>query len=290
MTDSDRRHLSFSQAQGLAPLPSPLALNEISGEARALIWAVLYADLAANKQQDRETNYEIHAGLFWRMVMRRWFVEVDHKPTDEFKTDFNTIRVNVKHKALNWHLPYLFDFLTFVMRASNRPQSLVDGLRDAFIKSRLAYRISENTIYPTASAEEAATIERALVDVRQSEYNGARKHLLEAGGLLTTGEWAGSVRESIHAVESVARSIEPKATTLSDALKKLASAGSMNPNLKRGLEALYAYSSDEKGIRHALVFSEEPNVSQEDAVFMFGACASFVSFLISRAAKQTLDA
>lgn len=34
---------------------------------------------------------------------------------------------------------------------------------------------------------------------------GARTHLLKAGSSLTAGEYADSVRESIHAVESVAR-------------------------------------------------------------------------------------
>jgi hypothetical protein len=45
---------------------------------------------------------------------------------------------------------------------------------------------------------------------------------------------------------------------------------------------LYGYSSDEEGVRHALVFKEEAQVDEADALFMLGACASFVSYLLAR--------
>ena len=42
---------------------------------------------------------------------------------------------------------------------------------------------------------------------------------------------------------------------------------------------LYAYTSDEQGIRHALLDQPDPRVAQNEAVFMLGACASFASYL-----------
>jgi hypothetical protein len=53
--------------------------------------------------------------------------------------------------------------------------------------------------------------------------------------------------------------------------------------LKKAFGALYGYTSDKKtGIRHAKVFGVDEAVDETDALFMLGACASFVSYLISR--------
>jgi hypothetical protein len=53
-------------------------------------------------------------------------------------------------------------------------------------------------------------------------------------------------------------------------------------SLKAAFGSLYGYSSDEEGVRHALVFSNETQVDEADALFMLGACASFVSYLLAR--------
>ena len=48
---------------------------------------------------------------------------------------------------------------------------------------------------------------------------------------------------------------------------------------KRAIISLYGYTSDEKGIRHALLNDDEARVDRDDAVFMLGACAAFASYL-----------
>ena len=48
------------------------------------------------------------------------------------------------------------------------------------------------------------------------------------------------------------------------------------------MENLYGYTSDEDGIRHALL-GEQEKVDIDDAVFMFGACASFTAYLVNKA-------
>jgi hypothetical protein len=60
--------------------------------------------------------------------------------------------------------------------------------------------------------------------------------------------------------------------------------GHLHGGLKAAFGKLYGYSSDEEGVRHALVFGEEAKVDETDALFMLGACASFVSYLLSRSA------
>lgn len=51
---------------------------------------------------------------------------------------------------------------------------------------------------------------------------------------------------------------------------------------KSGIEKLYGYTSNESGIRHSLS-DATTTVDGADAVFMFGACASFAAYLVEKA-------
>jgi hypothetical protein len=57
--------------------------------------------------------------------------------------------------------------------------------------------------------------------------------------------------------------------------------------MKSGFTKLYAYTSDEGGIRHALL-ENAAKVDEADALFMLGACAAFVSYLINKARSSGL--
>ncbi len=136
------------------------------------------------------------------------------------------------------------------------------------------------TVLPAATAEEGRTVVDALGTLRQAGLNGSAAHLRAAAERINAGDWAGSVRESIHAVESVARQLDPEAAqTLGPALDSLEKRGALHPALKVAFSTLYGYTSDEQGIRHALLDRTDAQVGRDEAVFMLGACASFASYL-----------
>lgn len=103
-----------------------------------------------------------------------------------------------------------------------------------------------------------------------------------AAELLTAGKWSDSIRESIHAVESVARLLEPSGD-FSKAIKKLETSAKIHGAMKKGFKNLYGYTSDEKGIRHPLLDDGKAATDEYDALFMIGACAAFVSYMINKA-------
>jgi hypothetical protein len=70
---------------------------------------------------------------------------------------------------------------------------------------------------------------------------------------------------------------------LTGALDRLGKSASIHGALKAGFNSIYGYTNDEKGIRHSLLDSSAPKVDETDALFMIGACASFVSYLIGKA-------
>ena len=57
----------------------------------------------------------------------------------------------------------------------------------------------------------------------------------------------------------------------------------LHPALKRGFLAIYGYTSDEGGIRHAML--EETNIAFEDAKYMLVSCSTFINYLIVKASK-----
>jgi hypothetical protein len=123
----------------------------------------------------------------------------------------------------------------------------------------------------------------AFAAATEESLPGARAHLRLAAEALTAGRYGDSVRESVHAVESTTRVLSKDSkATLAEALNELKSKLGMHPAFKKGLLSLYGYSSDEAGIRHSLL-EHDARVDMHDALFMLGACASFVTFLIGKA-------
>jgi hypothetical protein len=101
---------------------------------------------------------------------------------------------------------------------------------------------------------------------------------------LNQGDHRAVVRESINAVESAVRDFtnDPNAI-LSRALRKLVDEQGMHRALSDAFEKLYAYTSDENGIRHALVFGDNEKVGFDEAIFFVSACSAFVAFLGQKA-------
>ena len=116
---------------------------------------------------------------------------------------------------------------------------------------------------------------------------GAAAHLRQAAQHINAGQQGNSIADSIHAVESVARIIDPNSNkTLGPALSSLEKAGVLkHPALKEAFKKLYGYTNDEQGIRHALLDRDSPDVGLDEAMFMFGACASFADYLVSKHRK-----
>ena len=141
---------------------------------------------------------------------------------------------------------------------------------------------------PSTSKEQGEAAQQAIKTVEQGGIAaGATTHIRKAVDHLNAGRYADSISDSIRAVESIARVIDPKANkTLSPALNSLETAGLLNhPALKDAFNKLYGYTNDEQGVRHALLEKDAADVGLDEAMFMFGACASFAAYLVNKHQK-----
>jgi hypothetical protein len=275
----ERKRLTFEQAEGAEPLPSQLKPKEISPRLRARLWLEIYGFLKEGYYYNPDGADQILEP--WESIFYSMHVDRDHKPADEFDNDFDTLVDDAKNKIFHGNYVEVFGWIQHVLR-SNAPNGFAGRIQAALQEGKAAYRVvGGNTIAPIGSEAESETIVRAFGDLRAREFRGAQQHLRNAAEKLTSSDNASSIRESIHAVESVVRVLEPKGD-FAKALAKLDAKIGIHGALKAGFGSLYGYTSDENGLRHALLDAEAAKVDDTDALFMIGACAAFVSYLINK--------
>jgi hypothetical protein len=283
----ERKKLTFEQAEGIEPLPSQLKLREVSPKLRAVLWNQIHRYLTdATASSDYGTPY---LDKPWSTILKEEHVYRRHRMADDFANKAKGLIKETRDIFENGDYVAIFGWLEFVLKHPACPPNVAREIDGNLRFCRAAYRVVEHkVICPIASDAEHASIVKAFADLAATQFNGAQAHLGNAASHLTAGAYADSVRESIHAVEAVCTTLDPTADVLSKALKKLEQKISIHPAMKNGFTSLYAYTSDEKGIRHALLDDSTAKVDEADALFMFGACAAFVSYLINKARSNGL--
>ena len=281
----DNGQYSYSQAQGYEAMPGPLKLGELPDDARTGIWNVLFDHISHSVT--REFLDALAGGPrirgAWGEILRAKHCQFEHRPADDWNPEFSRIRKDLRQYIETQPFNRVFDLIQFVLRQRVCPRSFTARMRDLFTQHKLAYAIDLGpppTIVPAATPEEGNSVVSAAETLRRVGLSGSALHLSKASECLGRGDWAGRVRESIHAVESVARQVDPEAArTLGPALASLERLGVLHPALKDAFSKLYGYTSNEQGVRHALLDRSDAQVGQDEAVFMLGACASFASYL-----------
>ena len=270
---------TFSQRHGLREVPGPLRLEEISPQARNNLWGALWRGMQGTARTGITCT---ELGGPWWSVLASVGQGLMGWPLDQLTPALAIWQQICRTTLLSGKFHECFDLLEAIMRHPECPGEFVQEVAEIF-RHQLAYRIDTTsipTIVPAATKREGRALIQAIRDMEDAELGGAATHLRQAGERIRDRDWAGSVRASIDAVESVTKRVAPlgHADTLGKALAALERQQGLHPALKRGLGALYGYTSDEPGIRHALL-DDESNVTQDEAIYMIGACAAFCSYL-----------
>jgi hypothetical protein len=228
-------------------LPSQLKLREVSSKLRAVLWNRIHRYLTdATEGSDYGTSY---IDKPWSRILKDEHVYRQHGMADDFDNDPRKLIKETRDIFENEDYASIFGWLEFVLKHPACPSTVADDVEGILRYCRAAYRVVDRkVICPIASDTEHSTIVQAFADLAANQFNGARAHLRNAASHLTAGAYADSVRESIHAVEAVGRTLDPTADVLSKALAKLEQKISIHPAMKSGFTKLYAYTSDEGGI------------------------------------------
>ncbi|WP_147407852.1 AbiJ-NTD4 domain-containing protein [Rhodopseudomonas palustris] len=290
MNSVDRTKVSFAEAEGKSRFPPILQWGEIDERLRSGLWNVIYLFLKSHIKFNASTRYyslvDPAASILIREHVHRRY---------EFFSDY-TNRFSSDDVYLNNWADYfrkrdyieLFDFITFLVRDPDCPAQLIERIAYVLDEPYSPYRlsISAKTIYPAIDLDEAKSLERDVDAIFASAFSGAKTHIRSSLENLGGGDYRAVVRESIHAVESAVREYTgDPAAIVSKATKSLVAELGVHRALADAFDKLYAYSNDEKGIRHALVFQDNEKVGLDEAVFFLSACTAFVGFLSRKKLK-----
>ena len=274
----DDQNLPFSQRNGYRAIPPQLKLEEVSDKHRRLI------DYHITEEIGRSTIFTVYDGRFeskWMHVAKELHVRFLGLSIGDFQDDPGELKERLRIIIRRYKFFDLFDLIEFLCRQDNCSDDLKRDLSSSFEETRSAYRmVDHHTIVAVGNEDLAKTYLGALEETIAHEADGARTHLIRAGKLAKDGKFSDSVRESITAVEAVAKKLDPDSSTLGAALKTLSKRYFWSKELRVAIEKLYAYTNVEKGIRHALVREGKANVDEADALFMLGACSSLVTYLL----------
>ena len=281
--------LTFSQRHGHKPIPQPPKLGEISRAARNRLWDTLWTHL------DRTANYPgpYAAGAVallgepWKSVLSSVHRELMQLSLDQYSGELRRWQTLCK-KLLSGQFNRCFDFLEIVMRHRTCPESFISEVQEIF-RLHLAYRIDTTgipTIVPAVTSQEGEALVEAIEKLEHASLGGAATHLRSAAERILQEGWADSVRDSIHAVESVVKnSLGEEEGTLGRLLGTMEREHGLHPALKTAVSALYGYTSAEPGVRHAR-FDDESRVTQDEALFMLPVCAAFCTYVLRKFSSQ----
>lgn len=272
----------FSQRIGATDAPSIIQLESISGALRNSVWNFMVS-LFEEGQAGWFRITELASQYFFKLPVDD-LPRVNQRRREWLKRQFY---------ALTWYEVY--DFIEFVVdgyaRSTSHPKFNQNRLRSAFndmFEEELSgYRFVGGELVPISSSAEVAEVEMALLTTSATGLAGAHAHIAAALRLLAKRpdpDYRNSIKESISAVEALAKQLGTgESQGLAGALAELGKKVPLHGALRAGLLNLYGYTSDEGGIRHAML--DEPNLGYDEAKYMAVACSAFVNFLAAKAQR-----
>jgi len=273
--------MSFSERKGFKAVPTVIQADAISDELLAAIWNTFDKHLWSRSNFITPIRYGAIPSIY--PFSKALWADYFKRPVDTIPEYPPKILAIVREYVFQSVWYDVYDFTEFVAAyiAHLYGESIYHDLNAVFERELGGYRFIERKLIDITSPQEIEALEEALQD---TQFSGVNKHIETALTLYSNKEnpdYRNSMKESISAVESMAKIIagKPKAS-LGEALKEIGKQGKLHESLTLGFIKLYGYTSEEGGIRHGML--DDPNVSPADAKYFLLSCTSFVNYLKSK--------
>lgn len=269
---------TFSERHGYTA-EKAIQLRSMDSALRTCLWNFIDMQFFQTEEAYFSQDAQLHVDAkilydgFHKKAVRSIPFEIENFVKQELKWFTNS----------EWHEAYSYcEFLLSTLISNNDAKNVHSTFNYVLEREKSGYRLIGGLITPIIEQEQLEEIQTALDSPH--EFRAASKHIktaLEFYADRKTPDYRNSVKESISAIEAVAKIISGKeSAVLTDALKVVDAKHPMHPAFKQAVDKLYGYTSDAKGVRHALI--DETAIDEADARFMIVACSAFVSYLISR--------
>lgn len=272
----------FSQRVGITKACKIVQRECMDNDLRNSLWSALtllyWDNFSYNMYPD---TYNVKKSNFSELIFSLW-LNYFKIPVDRIPARWDELLPELRDYFFNstWHQAY--DFVEFIAENGSKftKAKFIASCNRYMERENSAYRFVNSTIIEITSPQEIAEIETAISN--SSPYAGVKTHLDTAISMLsskTNRDYRNSIKESISAVESLAKQIDgDESGTLGAILNKLEKSKRLHPALKNAFSYLYGYTNDADGIRHALL--DESNLTNADARFMLICCSAFINYAI----------
>ena len=278
--------MNFSQRMGLTPATKMIQDQSMDDDLRNNLWNAV--DIFVLSAIEGKELYAENNSFYIHLWVNFFKQTIDTIPESYYSAKQKVKTLFYKY---SWYEVYNFiefisDFASSAARVDH--SKFKKFCNDLFIRENSAYRFIDSKIAPITNSSEISEIEEAIYQSGQfTALKGANVHLQTALEKLSdrkAPDYRNSIKESISAVESVAKKISGKEKdSLGPALQRIKGKAKIHQALERGFLQIYGYTSDGDGIRHGLM--DEPNCDFEDAKFMLVSCSAFINYLIVKAQK-----
>jgi hypothetical protein len=263
--------MRFSERKGFKQVSTLIQRDTLSQETRNLLWNHLHAniwDVSQFHNPYSDCNEVAFGITMWHHFYR---LPLDDKP------GIQAIIKKIRGEFFNGPPYAVYDLLEFILGFWNKSE-LNDSINSVLAEELVAYRYVGGQI---TDITDEAEVEMLQIAMNDDVFPYVKAHLESALAYLSnrkSPDYRNSIKESISAVESLAKEItgKPKAE-LGEALGILEKKGKLHGALKVSFAALYGYTSNANGIRHALM--EEPALTADEAKFFLLSCTSFINYL-----------
>ncbi|MDX6018331.1 hypothetical protein SIL79_18805 [Shewanella indica] len=282
--------MRFSERYGHKKVRDIVQIESIDEPLKNALWSLLkvhiwdqvrastgiYGGYYISADENRET---------YALCQRLWF-NYFKKPLDTLDHDWSEVLKQLRTYFFKCEWYELYDFIEFCAKNYERYQfkeKFTSSCNAALEKEMSAYRFIDGLISQITEQEQLDEIEKALEESRGPVHTHLRRSL-ELLSSREAPDYRNSIKESVCAVESLVGLVLGSKGTLGQLIKKLEDEINLHPALKTAFSSLYGYTSDEGGIRHALLESE--NIRFEDAKFFMVVCSAFINFVESKVAQN----
>jgi hypothetical protein len=269
----------FSQRKSLQEASIALQVDGMSTELRNSLWNVLVLYIFRPYIDGVEAFNGRAIDSYFDYLTIHFFKTALDQELILYRMD-KVNRLYQEFCELEWNK--IYDFLEVTLSYFQSPD-FMSTFNLVLRKEMSGYRFIGALATEITSEQEVELLQEVLDD---RDFPSVSIHLRNSLALMSNREnpdYRNSIKESISAVESLAKSITGKEkATLGTALKELEKTNKLHPALKESFLKLYGYTSDEGGIRHAML--EEPDLTADDAKYILLSCTSFINYLKSKLA------
>lgn len=280
--------MRFSQRHGYNAVRTVAQVESMDDELRTDLWNAIHDALFRATISD-----PLHWGKdFLDEIFYPIWCYAFLRDGDEYPSSVGHLSLAIKEVVKSGDWFDVYDLLEEILQSVRESKSAASGAADNLtadfnyvLEANLAgYRLIGGEVAPIVDEVELKEIEVAL----SSEEEAVRAHLKQALSHLADRkepDYPNSVKESLSAVESMAKSITGK-SPLSLAIKELTKDQDFNhPALTEAWNRMYGWAGDADGIRHG--GSDTPRVTQELARYILIVSSAFINLLTALQAKKT---